>query len=52
MKVFLMSVVVALVLAGGAAMLLEQQQMTVVESYTTQGARVGDPGANLMVDWR
>lgn len=52
MKVFLLSVLVALALASGAAFLLERQQVTVVDSYTTQGARVGDPGANLMVDWR
>ena len=52
MKVFLLSVVVALALAGAAAMLLERQQVTVVDSYTTQGARIGDPGTNLVADWR
>jgi hypothetical protein len=51
MKVFVLSVVVALVLSVAAAVLLERQQITVVDTFTTEGARVGDPGGNL-VDWR
>jgi hypothetical protein len=51
-KVFLLAVLTAGALSAGAAVLLQGQQMTVVESYTTPSARVGEPGENLIVDWR
>jgi hypothetical protein len=51
MKAFGLSIVVALVLAVVAAIVLEQQQVTVADTRATEGARVGDPGSNL-VDWR
>jgi hypothetical protein len=51
MKAFWLSVAVALALAVAAAALLNQQQMTVADTFATEGARVGDPGENL-VDWR
>jgi hypothetical protein len=51
MKAFGLSVVVALVIAVAAAVMLDRQQITVADTYATEGARVGDPGSNL-VDWR
>ncbi len=51
MKAFWLSVAVALALAVAAAVLLDQQQLTVADTFATEGARVGDPGGNL-VDWR
>jgi hypothetical protein len=43
--------VVALIVAAAAAVMLDQQQITVADTYATEGARVGDPGSNL-VNWR
>ncbi|GGK45129.1 hypothetical protein [Salinarimonas ramus] len=53
MKAFLASLVVALVVAVGAAYLLETNwQSTAADTYATSGARVGDPGDNLVgSDW-
>lgn len=52
MKVFGLSLVIAVALAIAAGMLLQSQQMSVVEVFTTEGARVGDPGNNLISEWR
>jgi hypothetical protein len=46
MKAFIASVGFALVV--GAAMVLEQQQQSAASAFTTSGARVGDPGYNLI----
>jgi hypothetical protein len=53
MKAFLASLVVALAAAVGAAYLLDTTyQSTAADAYTTTGARVGDPGHNLVgSDW-
>ncbi len=48
MKAFIASVAFAIVVATGAAMVLEQQQQTAASAYSTSGARVGDPGHNLI----
>lgn len=48
MKAFIASVGFALVVAVGAAMVLEQQQQSAASAFTTSGARVGDPGYNLI----
>ncbi|HLS58653.1 MAG TPA: hypothetical protein VK022_03405 [Paracoccaceae bacterium] len=52
MKVFVLSLVIAAALAIIAGMVLQSQQMTVVDAFTTEGARVGDPGDNLIREWR
>ena len=49
MKVFLASLVFALVVAVGVSMVLGSIQQPSSTSFTTTGARVGDPGHNLMV---
>jgi hypothetical protein len=51
MKVFLLSSAVVVVVAIAAAVVLEGQQVTVADTFATEGARVGDPGDNL-VTWR
>ena len=53
MKAFLASLVVAVAVAFGAAYLLESTwQSTAADAYATSGARVGDPGHNLVgSDW-
>lgn len=54
MRAFLASIVVSIVLAGGAAYYLNavMTNATVYQSYATSGARVGDPGKNLVgADW-
>ena len=48
MKVMLLAVVAAVVLGAGAAFVLSQSQETAYEAYATTGARVGDPGHNLV----
>ena len=48
MKAFLSAVVVAVVLAVGASFVLNTQQQTAANAYATSGARVGDPGHNLI----
>ncbi len=52
MKVFVLALVIAVALAIAAGMVLQSQQMSVVEAFTTEGARVGDPGHNLISEWR
>lgn len=52
MKTFLIAVVAAGVLAYGASMVLNGRQQVSYDAYTTTGARVGDPGDNLVgADW-
>ncbi|WP_099865293.1 hypothetical protein [Pararhizobium haloflavum] len=53
MKVFLVALVAAGVLAYGASLILNQTwQATSYAAYTTSGARVDDPGDNLVgADW-
>jgi predicted phage tail protein len=48
MKVFLASLVFALVAAVGVSMVLGSIQQPSSTSFTTTGARVGDPGHNLV----
>jgi hypothetical protein len=48
MKVFLLAVVVAVALGAGAALVLSRSQETAYEAFATSGARVGDPGHNLV----
>lgn len=49
MKVFLAALVFAAVVAGGTAMFLRGIQQESSSAFSTSGARVGDPGHNLMV---
>ena len=49
MKVFLASLVFAAVAAVGTSMLLSGIQQPSSSAFSTSGARVGDPGNNLMV---
>jgi hypothetical protein len=48
MKVILGAILVAIVLGVGAAMVLNTTQRPAYEVYSTSGARVGDPGHNLV----
>jgi hypothetical protein len=48
MKVILASALAALVLGVGAAFILNTIQEPAYEAYSTTGARVGEPGANLV----
>jgi hypothetical protein len=48
MKVMLMSVIAALVLGAGAAYLLNVEQRSAYQAFRTEGARVDDPGHNLV----
>jgi len=48
MKVFLASLVFAVVAAAGMSMVLSSIQQPSSTSFTTSGARVGDPGHNLV----
>jgi len=49
MKAFLAAVVVAVALAWGAATVLNNNYQTSVHSaFTTEGARVSQPGTNLI----
>ena len=55
MRAFIASVLVSVVLAGGAAyyMVSVMTNGTVYQTYATSGARVGEPGSNLVgADWR
>jgi hypothetical protein len=49
MKVFLAALVFAAVVAVGTAMFLGGIQQQSSAAFSTSGARVGDPGNNLMV---
>ena len=48
MKAFLAAVVVAAITATAASFILASQQETAAQAFTTAGARVGDPGHNLI----
>lgn len=48
MKVILASILTAVVLAVGASFILGATQRPAYEVYSTSGARVGDPGHNLV----
>lgn len=49
MKAFLSAIVVATVVAIGAAYLLDgEYQQTSYEVFTTSGARLSEPGTNLV----
>lgn len=48
MKSFLFGVLVAIAIAAAAGLLLEQNQQLAYEAYATSGARVSDPGYNLV----
>ncbi len=48
MKAFISAVIVAVALAVGAAFVLNTQQQTADKAFATSGARVGDPGHNLI----
>jgi len=49
MKAFLAAVVVAVALAWGASMVLnDMYQQPTHAAFTTEGARVSDPGTNLI----
>ena len=51
MKAFLASVTFAIVLAYGAAMILNGTYQTSSSvAFSTEGARVGDPGSNLITN--
>ncbi|MDB5590238.1 hypothetical protein [Enterovirga sp.] len=48
MKTILLAVVAALAIGAGAAALLSATQKTAYMAYTTSGARVSEPGHNLV----
>lgn len=48
MKAFLVAVVVAVALGVVAGVLLSSENLTAYEAYSTSGARVSDPGHNLV----
>ena len=48
MKAFISAIIVAVVVAVGAAFVLNTQQQTADKAFATSGARVGDPGHNLI----
>lgn len=50
MKIILASLVAAAVLGVAAAYILDAEQRPAYEAFTTSGARVGDPGHNLVGD--
>ena len=50
MRAFLAAIAVALLTAGGAAFVLNADDRAAYEAYRTSGARVGDPGHNLVGD--
>jgi hypothetical protein len=47
-KVILASIAVAVVLAVAASFVLDATQKPAYQVYSTSGARVGDPGNNLV----
>jgi hypothetical protein len=52
MKVFLTAMVFAAIIAVGGAFVLNSIQMPSYVAFSTGGARVGDPGNNLVgTDW-
>jgi hypothetical protein len=48
MKVFIAALLFATIAAVGVAILLNTVQQTSSVAFTTSGARVGDPGHNLI----
>jgi hypothetical protein len=48
MKAFVASVAFAIVVAVGASVVLEQQQQSASSAFTTTGARMDQPGYNLI----
>jgi hypothetical protein len=48
MKAFVSAVIVAVCLAAGASYVLNTQQKSAAQAFATTGARVGDPGHNLV----
>jgi hypothetical protein len=48
MKPFMLGITVAIVIALGAAALLSSTQKFAYEAFATSGARVSDPGYNLV----
>lgn len=48
MKVFLAALLFAAIAAGGVSILLNTFQQPSSAAFTTSGARVGDPGNNLV----
>jgi hypothetical protein len=48
MKAFIAAVICAAVIGFGASYILLTQQQTADVAFSTQGARVGDPGHNLI----
>jgi len=52
MKVFLAALVFAAIVAVGTSIVLSAIQMPSYVAFSTSGARVGDPGDNLVgSDW-
>ena len=52
MKVFLAALVFAAIFAVGVSLVLNAVQMPSYTAFSTSGARVGDPGNNLVgPDW-
>ncbi len=53
MKVFLAALLFAAVIAVAGSFVLNSIQMPSYVAYSTSGARVGDPGDNLVgADWK
>ena len=48
MRAFIVAVICAAAVGVGASYLLQLQQKTVAVAFSTSGARVGDPGHNLI----
>ena len=48
MKAFLVAVAAAMVLATAASFLLAENQRFAYQAFATSGARVSDPGTNLV----
>jgi hypothetical protein len=48
MKAFIAAVICAVAIGVGASYVLHTQQETVDVAFSTSGARVGDPGHNLV----
>jgi hypothetical protein len=48
MKMIVLSALGAIVLGLAAAALLNTRQVPAYEAFVTEGARVGDPGTNLV----
>jgi hypothetical protein len=48
MKAFITAVICAAAIGFGVSYILQTQQQTVDVAFSTQSARVGDPGHNLV----